>query len=83
MIFHYATVCGAPRDHGSFKRMIVHGNDMKKRFPELRFILQNIPYVEGSSTEVRGLLTEGVELRGLLPEKVERYIRERGLYGAG
>ena len=81
VIFHHATVCGAPRDYGSFKKMIAHGEDMKKRFLELRFVLQNIPYVEGSSTQVRELLNEGKTLSGLLPEKVERYVLERGLYG--
>lgn len=82
VIFRHAVMCGAPRDFGSFRRMIAHGEDMKKRFPELTFILQNIPYVEGSSTEVRERLGEGGSSGGLLPEKVERYIRERGLYGA-
>ncbi len=82
VIFRHAVICGAPRDFGSFRRMIAHGEDMKKRFPELTFILQNIPYVEGSSTQVRERLTEGETSGGLLPEKVEQYIRERGLYGA-
>ncbi len=82
VIFLHAVICGAPRDFGSFRRMVVHGENMKKQFPHLTFILQNIPYVEGSSTEVREHLSMQKDLRGLLPEKVERYIRERGLYGA-
>ena len=35
-----------------------------------------------SSTEVRARLASGGSVRGLLPPAVERYIRERGLYGA-
>jgi len=34
-----------------------------------------------SSTEVRARLASGGSARGLLPPAVERYIRERGLYG--
>ncbi len=39
--------------------------------------------VEVSSTEVRRRLGAGEGVEGLVPPEVERYIRERGLYGAG
>ena len=41
-----------------------------------------MPKVELSSTEIKTRLREGRSLRYILPEKVETYIRERGLYGA-
>lgn len=81
-IFAAATICGAPRDHGSFRKLVEHGGDVKKRFPAFSFIVQNIPYMEASSTEVREKLNGESDLSALLPESVERYIRERGLYGA-
>ena len=82
VIFRAATVCGAPRDHGSFDKLAAHGENVKKRYPEFNYILQDIPYMPASSTEVRGMLNDESDLSALLPKSVERYIRERGLYGA-
>lgn len=81
-IFRAATVCGAPRDYDSFKKLEEHGEDVKMRYPYFSYVLQNIPYMPASSTEVRGMLNGEGDLSALLPENVERYIRERGLYGA-
>ena len=81
VIFALATVCGAPRDHGSFERMQAHGEQVRELYPTFRFALENIPYMEGSSTDVRERIGSGDTLSDLLPESVERYIRERGLYG--
>lgn len=36
-----------------------------------------------SATEVRARLAKGESVRGMLPEGVEAYIRQHGLYGAG
>lgn len=81
-IFRAAVICGAPRDFDSMQKLQIHGADVKERYPEFTYILQNIPYVPGSSTEVRERLAAGEILSDLLPEAVEEYIRERGLYGA-
>jgi nicotinate-nucleotide adenylyltransferase len=40
------------------------------------------PMTDVSATEVRRRLAEGGSCAGMLPASVERYIRERGLYGA-
>lgn len=79
-IFRMATVCAAPRDYGSFRRLVRHGEQVRARYPEFGFILQNIPYLPVSSTEVRGRLQSSGDLSGLLPESVARYIQDRGLY---
>jgi nicotinate-nucleotide adenylyltransferase len=47
-----------------------------------RILLQPMPHLEISSTEIRRRLQFREPVRYLLPESVERYIRERGLYGA-
>jgi nicotinate-nucleotide adenylyltransferase len=45
-----------------------------------RIVLQPIPLLEISSTEIRGRLERDEPVRYLLPDSVERYIRERKLY---
>jgi nicotinate-nucleotide adenylyltransferase len=40
------------------------------------------PMVEVSATEIRSRLAEGKSCAGMLPEEVEDYIRDRGLYHA-
>ena len=82
MIFRHATICGAPRDHGSFEKLQAHGEAVEKVYPEFRFVLENIPYMPGSSTEIRDGLKADADLSALLPDSVAQYIRERGLYGA-
>lgn len=81
-IFKEAVICGAPRDHDSMARLEAHGEDVAARYPAFSYRLEDIPYLPGSSTEVRGRLSAGMACSDLLPEKIERYIRERGLYGA-
>ncbi|HET7767739.1 MAG TPA: nicotinate-nucleotide adenylyltransferase [Chloroflexota bacterium] len=47
-----------------------------------RITLHDMPLLEVSSTEIRRRLKRGRPVRYLLPDAVERYIRDRGLYGA-
>ena len=47
-----------------------------------RITLHKMPLLEISSTEIRRRLKRGEPIRYLVPDAVERYIRERGLYGA-
>ena len=37
--------------------------------------------IDVSASELRGRLAAGLSVRGLLPDVVEQYIRENGLYG--
>ena len=39
--------------------------------------------VDVSASELRSRLAAGSPVGGLIPEQVERYIREQGLYGTG
>lgn len=79
-IFRAAVVCAAPRDYGSFQKLVRHGEEIRRTYPAFSYIIQNIPYLPVSSTEIRARLESGESLSGLVPERVEQYIRERGLY---
>ena len=52
----------------------------KKQFLD-RMTLLDTPLFELSSTEIRQRLITGRSVKGMIPESVESYIKERGLYG--
>ena len=52
----------------------------KKQFLD-RMTLLDTPLFELSSTEIRQRLITGRSVKGMIPESVESYIKEQGLYG--
>lgn len=52
----------------------------KKQFLD-QMTLLDTPLFELSSTEIRQRLITGRSVKGMIPESVESYIREQGLYG--
>jgi nicotinate-nucleotide adenylyltransferase len=47
-----------------------------------RILLHPMPLLDVSSTDLRRRFARGLPVRYLLPDAVERYVRQRGLYGA-
>lgn len=74
IIFELATVCAAPRNPMGIELLENHGNKLKKSFPKFRYVIEDIPFLDISSTAVR---RGGA---GLVPRAVEEYIRQHSLY---
>ncbi len=57
-------------------------NEVVGRYPKAgpRLTLLNVPRMEISSTEIRKRVSEGMSIRYWVPDSVEQYIQEQGLY---
>lgn len=77
-----ATLCAAPRSEDGLCRL----TEQKKQLEELfsaRCVIEQISYLPISSTEIRERTQRGESLSELVPESVEHYIYEHGLYQSG
>ena len=79
-IFAAAEICAAPRDKDSFQTLVTHGEEVKEKFPQLRFTVQNIEFLPVSSTMVREKSLQGEDISGLVPAGVAEYIQKKRLY---
>ena len=79
IIFHEATICGTPRSDDGYLAMRDHGEELKNDFGA-RCIVENIPYLSASSTEIRENMGDREKLLKLLPEPVLDYILEGDIY---
>lgn len=79
-IFSLCTLCTVSREEEHSSQEL--SDFAKKLFGEEFEKVKILPAepVEISSTEVRAALAEGKDIADLVPEKVMRYISERGLY---
>lgn len=80
-IFRLACLCASPRSREGFQHL-----QTKRRALEAlgaRCRVEDITFLDVSSTRVRELAAAGRPLKGLVPDRVAAYIRKNGIYREG
>ena len=81
-IFFLATVCATPRSLHGMGKLQAKMEEYQERYGA-RCVLEDIPYLPISSTQVRQWVSLGRDVTPLVPEKVAAYIQEQGIYRKG
>lgn len=77
-IINLATLCTTPRNLNEAPHLIKMDKILKSRGADT--IILNIPIISISSTIIRKNISNGLEIREMLPEKVYDYIKKNNLY---
>lgn len=80
-ICRLAVLCASPRSHDGLQKLTAKKAELERKF-SAECHIEDIPYFEASSTQVRELAAHGESLSSLVPTAVEKYIKEHGLYRA-
>lgn len=78
-IFFLATVCATPRSLHGMGKLQAKKDEYQARYGA-RCLLEDIPYLPVSSTQVREYVKAGKDIAPLVPEAVADYIQTQGLY---
>ena len=78
IIFRHAVICGLPRNDDDISALEKQSEYLHGLGAETRIL--NISVMTVSSTDIRCKAAKGESIRGLVPDDVERYIIENGLY---
>ena len=80
-IFRGATLCAAPRSSDGAARLLEHARKLQADFPFVRTQVEEISFLDVSSTAVREAIQAGKSIDDWVPPAVADYIRQHGLYG--
>ena len=78
-IFRLAVLCASPRSHEGYEGLIAKQRELEALGARCR--VEDIPFLDASSTRVRELAREGKDISGLVPKAVAEYISENRIYG--
>lgn len=74
-----AALCASPRSGDGYEKLLAKGAELEKKL-SATCLVEDIPYLPVSSTEIRELAQKGLPLGPLVPSQVEDYIRDHGIY---
>ena len=76
-LLELVTVCTSARNNGEYEKLV----KFKAENENMRnTVVSDFEVLELSSSEVRARVRSGESIKDLVPEKVEEYIKEHGLY---
>lgn len=79
LIFKYASLVYAPRDHKEAKFLDEKAEELRNKF-DAEILNLNAPDIDISSSDIREKIKNNISVRYYLPDKVEAYILENSLY---
>lgn len=77
-IAELAALCAAPRGAVTMEQLREYAASLERK--GARCVVEDIPVLDISSTEIRRSVAEGHSLEGRVPPQVEAYIRRKNLY---
>lgn len=80
-IFKLAVLCASPRSPQGLERLLEKQGELEAMGARCR--VEDIPFLDISSTRVRKLCGAGEDISGLVPEAVARYIEDKRIYKDG
>lgn len=78
-IFALSIPCASPRSADGYQKLLLKRDQLFTRY-HARCVVENIPYFQASSTQVRELAARGEPLSPWVSEQVEGYILSHHLY---
>ena len=78
-ILSTATLAASPRSRDGLTRLLEKKAALERDFGA-RCVVEDIPFLDVSSTQARAAIDRGLPLSGLVPEAVAAYIQAHGLY---
>lgn len=80
-IFRLAVLCASPRSPEGYGRLLEKQSGLEVMGARCR--VEDIPFLDVSSTRIREMAGAGEDISGLVPDEVARYIEDKGIYKDG
>ncbi len=77
-IMRLANLCASPRSPDGLVKLLTKEAELKAQ--GARCFVEDIPFLDVSSTEIRQLAARGEDIGGLVPQKVAEYIAAHPIY---